>query len=1293
MFRFLRSRVVLLGAVVVIGGGAALWAVRGWLLHHVLPDILEKQLTQALNRETSFGDIGLGFIPNGYFCVKDLKIAKGKLLKDGTMVAAKQLVIRFKFVRFIFHPKDPAGAVRRIELEDPYINLDVAGLAENGGGKKRRKKDEQPAFAPPKTYLSLRGGTLVLTRRGREFMQLTRVKGDLDLREYPRVEGSLKFAVPPDSTVAMNGYVHFALKSFGWALSIDSLDLSKISDLVSAAAPGTPVKVAGRLTAELDIRGGFMTPAEILREMSGTGSLKLDDGAVFLRGAPVMTEAFVRGNMEDRAITLESLSARMLDGALTASGRLNDFGLGSVRLKGRLENVPLASLRALSPRFPASVEGVTSLEFSMTGTGFNPVVTAKLTAPVAGIAGIRLENLSAQAAASRSGVRLSSLKARFWDGTVEGSAEAWGWNEGKMALKADLTGAGLNVAKSPLGGRYEGQGALTVKAEGPLDRLRGEVKLNVTKFKARGISNSDLTVHAVMDGNNIRVDAVNASKSASVRGLLVLGGPAGPRCEGCELDLQDRLTQLLALGGVEPPKGLAGRGSATIRVDGPLSKPVITAEAFVSGLKLGKMAIGDQVRLPRLVFKDSTLSIPASAPLELVWVSEGTRARAWGKVPVATFTGKGDQNVAFHLECLRADAAILKRLNLLKQAKGGFDLAADIAGTSAFPVFWSLTLDGSGKLLTTNGTVFAKDIEKWRIKARISDGEGVLEAAEFQVDKQKFGLIREANRSNRFVLTGRSLSALDVGIETDWKKGLPVVVPDVAELRVKLRVRAIKDSQSDELWITGPDPSKGAEIEVSNGVIMYAGGGGMKAKKPKKGEAESAEPEKPSAFSEWAKRSLCVLGTVTFGKNVRYRPPSLAAKFATGAVDAVTGNVDALNKMAGSGLGGAMRSTLLDFDVVIKDGSAIKVKKERETRTAGGKMALEPGGKLILWAGITTYEFTLVNDLGVKHEVEFLPGDELAANVSATGEIVMRNKPINTGEGNQVATVDEIGIRINLRPPDEVRDTDVKRALEASHQFLRYTMNLSSNPEVVSGVVTVTDVQAAQAGQPANVVAAPAQPVTFRPDQKALLLALSPDLAGFTKPGGGSQIFGDFMKTTGIWVIFDTLIARPIKAILNLDVLKFQKSETMAASSAATTGVAASGGGSAGTAGGGGTGTASASSPSSSQQFMADVLKNSEVTIGKSLPWNFYTNWHVIMLDTTWLTGARNSTAIGAEAPSKTGVIGELEYHTLQYKATGRWRFFSLPDDPYLDKKYEGYVGVEMNQMFAGVGQRERFIW
>lgn len=341
-------------------------------------------------------------------------------------------------------------------------------------------------------------------------------------------------------------------------------------------------------------------------------------------------------------------------------------------------------------------------------------------------------------------------------------------------------------------------------------------------------------------------------------------------------------------------------------------------------------------------------------------------------------------------------------------------------------------------------------------------------------------------------------------------------------------------------------------------------------------------------------------------------------------------------------------------------------------------------------AGISRYEFTLVDEQKIEHYMEFLPGDELAANVSAVGEIVFRNINVRADDNTNVA-VDEFRIRVDVSPPDAVRDSDIKRSLEENKAFLRYTMKLKAEPDTVTGqVVEEKPDTTAVAGGTAVATPAVARNMTFKPSQRAILLVLT-GVDKMTEGASGESGLTTLLKDTGIGLFLDIVVARPIKWALDFiglrpDVLRVQKSDIVEAGS---TSLQKTGSGmpSAGASASGAQATAGTS------QMIGDALNNSEITIGKNVYKNVFMNWHGVLLDASSLLGSRNSSQISAQRSNMWGNILELEYRTSRYKAKTRYRAFGLPDDPNQVSQYEAYGGVEISQPFRGIGQRDKFVW
>lgn len=1231
-----------------------------WFTRSILPSILRTQLTAALEREVEFSSVDTDLF--SYFAVKDLVVAKGDSREAGSAVTVGKVVIKYRLIRLFLYPKAWTKAIRRIEVISPHFEVAMEEVFPERKRKRAAAAEEATAASLPplpKTFMRVEDGRIVLTRRGRPVLEVRRFGGNLDLRDLPRIEGSVKFIIAPEAALTAEGYCHLGLRSFKGGISIDGLDFGQFSDLARLADPSLAVRVGGRLRAELEVQGGFMTLDELVGKTVGTGSLRLDDGSVAVHGSPVVTDMSASGALDGRRISLDRLEARVLSGRLDAAGRMANLGLGEVRMQGELKEVPVEALQVISPGFPEDLEGTLSFAFSATGTGRVPLFYGRLSSPRLGIPGLLAEDVIAEAEYSISSLELTNVRARLWEGTFEGDGSLRGLNAPVQEVDFSLEGKGFNVALSPLGkdDRFSGRADLSVKLAGPTSGPTGDLHARFTEVKAKSVPMSDIAASAHFEKGRVSVQAQTAKRTVVVSGDVVLGPDV--LCEGCQADVQEQLPVILALSGVTPPEGFRGRVSARILLEGRIADPKVTVDAFASGVRFGKVVVGDQIRVPRFVYRAMTLEVPETHPMEVRWIPQETHVTAYGKVPVGAFSREGVAPVAFHLECLKGRMDVLERLSVLRKAEGGLTVVLDVGGTAAYPV-WSCTLAGAGRTIDLASHVFSEPISRWDIDARMLNNEGIVKAG-LTVAKQAQRL------DGGFSMGGWKLGHLDlrtwtaaVSGDEDDLKGLPLDIPNVAKIYLKLNGRVVKETDSEAVLITGRETEQPAELNLSRGVIMYAGGEGAKKK----------EDAGPDPVAEWAKRSLDIQGRISFGEAVVYRPRTLSEKAVDDALKAVRSGGEARMEvikqyLSFGGLTGLMRDLSVGFDVGIVEGSALEIAKRGGAMAAKGEIGLEEGGEVAL-AG---KKFIVGGGAGSRNYIEFKPGDQLSGYVNITSETTLFNKYLLTNTGERVH-MDRLRIRMVLSPPsaDELDEWGRSR----KEQFLIFKYELVAEPPRVIGEV---ESAGAGEGQPSR------RTVSFRPTSGALFAALTgqEDLAGAAQESAGtaagSTIGG---KIVGVPLGLAVKLLRLPLGLIGADVsvgkseMARQRDETSASSRSAA--------GTNGAAGG-------------MEDFMAGALDNTEVTIEYRIAKNLYANWRTILLDSSRLM-RRTSTGLGSEMSNPIGNIAELSYRTSSYKGTIRTRFFEMPDDTDLDARpREYYLGGQVNRMFHGVGQKDDFVW
>lgn len=160
-----RPRLICLAAIALVFFLA--WMARGWLLREILAPVLQAQLSGVLQRAVEFKSVDTNIV--SFFSVKGFRLAKGDSFEQGTMIAVQEVVIRFKLMRLIRHPRQWQAALRRVDLIEPYLELEGESLKTVKAAKKTKEVESQPAAGLPplpKTYLGIRKGRVIFLHGG-----------------------------------------------------------------------------------------------------------------------------------------------------------------------------------------------------------------------------------------------------------------------------------------------------------------------------------------------------------------------------------------------------------------------------------------------------------------------------------------------------------------------------------------------------------------------------------------------------------------------------------------------------------------------------------------------------------------------------------------------------------------------------------------------------------------------------------------------------------------------------------------------------------------------------------------------------------------------------------------------------------------------------------------------------------------------------------------------------------------------------------------------------------------------
>jgi hypothetical protein len=247
-----------------------LLVLRGLLISTVLPGLIRSQVATALGREVSVAKVETSSFPRAYIRYTDIKVSLGPTFASGILIHSHQLFLRFSFWPIVWNAFRPAGtlrAIRRAELIEPVVDLDVATVR-SAIPTARRCIDSAWPFPLPRCYFGFKDGTIELHKGSRLILEVVKVRAEVDLRDWPRIDACLRFTMPPDADVSAEASCHLAIRTFKGSLAVDELDLARCTSACRALGAPVVEGLAGRLTGQFDIEGGFKDEEEFREETS-----------------------------------------------------------------------------------------------------------------------------------------------------------------------------------------------------------------------------------------------------------------------------------------------------------------------------------------------------------------------------------------------------------------------------------------------------------------------------------------------------------------------------------------------------------------------------------------------------------------------------------------------------------------------------------------------------------------------------------------------------------------------------------------------------------------------------------------------------------------------------------------------------------------------------------------------------------------------------------------------------------------------------------------------------------------
>ena len=310
----------------------------------------------------------------------------------------------------------------------------------------------------------------------------------------------------PEADLRVRGTVGFDGR-VGLHYGLHLRDVHAASGMLADAGVTLPrVAVRGALQAEGTIDG-------VLPEWTATASLASHRFAV----EEIDLDIESRLRLTPGRVDLVHLTAKGLDGTLTAGGSIPSSGTGSWNVSGRIEKVRLIDLLA---RRGDPTDATSSGHFDITGESRDPELSVAIVADVPSLDPkiVSDDSLTAPASvelsvrASRRGVVVDRFRAGAGEGSIDGVGR---WTAGTGQIEGRMKAVGLHLAAIPGIPRVpdlESVLAGELKVSGTLAAPKGGGHLSLTRTKWRHAVLPDLRLDISADGR--AVDSRRQSRAA-----------------------------------------------------------------------------------------------------------------------------------------------------------------------------------------------------------------------------------------------------------------------------------------------------------------------------------------------------------------------------------------------------------------------------------------------------------------------------------------------------------------------------------------------------------------------------------------------------------------------------------------------------------------------------------------------------------------------------------------------------------------------------------------------------------
>ena len=487
-------------------------------------------------------------------------------------------------------------------------------------------------------------------------------------------------------------------------LTLDVADLPLA--LANAAQP--ELDVSGTLSGEVDLAGTLEAPrAEFRASLDQATAAPLREAGI----DPV--DANVAGSFADGTATIETLSANVGGGEVSASGTVGE----TLDLTASVRDLPLSLADAVRPDL--GVQGALSAEVTATGSLEAPDVRFEVRAPevtaaATRSAGLPAASLTASGTANRTSVTLSEALITIGAGSASAEGTA-----GLDALDLTVTLEALplalaNVASPELDVRGSLSGSLDVEGTPANPTVRFDIdvpEVSAEPTRRSGLPPASARVAGVFEDGTARLDeAVVEVGGGTARATGTVG-------RDLALDFEVTGLPLGLANAARPELGLAGTLSANASATGLIQDPNVSFDAAVAGFSAAQLesaGVGPLQIDAAGSFADGTVVIQSASAngSQIALTASGTVPLSGGGLDVTANA--------------RAPLSLADRFVASRGARVGGEVVADVrvAGSLANPDVTG-TIEGRG--VTFNDPQTGVEIAGGTLVVRLTGDSAVIE--------------------------------------------------------------------------------------------------------------------------------------------------------------------------------------------------------------------------------------------------------------------------------------------------------------------------------------------------------------------------------------------------------------------------------------------------------------------------------------------------------------------------------------------------------------------------------------